>query len=191
MSKYFKFFPITQHDIQNEGQLVDLTNILRRFRFDPSVKNNAAVFHNYDIQAGDRPDTIAAKYYGDSGYAWIVLMMNEIHDPIFDWPLFNQDFDQYIKGKYGSIAVANQTVDHYRKIITQKQVKYDGTIIPERYITVDQTTYNSLSESERYAPTCYEVEEELNEAKRKIKILNKRYLPDIRDEVKGILRYGY
>jgi hypothetical protein len=191
MSKYFQFFPITQHDLQNEGQLVDLTNILRRFRFDTSVKDNAAVYHEYNIQAGDRPDTIAAKYYGDSGYAWVILMLNEIHDPIFGWPLFNQDFDNYIKGKYGSIQAATTTTDHYRKILTQKQVKFDGTIVPERYIRVDKTTYDTLSLTEKYAPTCYEVEEELNEEKRKIKILNKRYLPTIRDEVKGILRYGY
>ena len=188
MSNYFRFFPQTQHDLQNLGQKIDLTNILRRFKVDPSLIKNAAVFHNYDIQAGDRPDTIAAKYYGDSGYAWLVLMFNEIHDPIFGWPLFNYDFDQYIKGKYGSIPAAQAATDHYRKILTQKQIKYDGTIVPERWITVDETTYNSLGESERSAPTCYDVELEENEKKRKIKLLDKRYLTLVRDEVKNILR---
>jgi hypothetical protein len=190
MSKYFQFFPLTQHDLTNGGQKVWLTNILRRFKLESSVKNSLGVFHDYGIQAGDRPDTIAAKYYGDSGYAWLVLMFNEIHDPIFEWPLFNEEFNDYIKGKYGSIAAAQAQTDHYRKILSEKQVKYDGTIIPERYVRVDQTTYNSLSESVRSAPSCWDVELELNEKKRQIKILDKRYLPQIRDEVKNILRNG-
>lgn len=190
MSKYFRFFPTVQHDLQNEGQKVLLTNILRRFRVQPSLKDNSKVYHTYNIQAGDRPDTIAHKYYGDSGYYWLVLLFNEIHDPIFGWPLFNQEFDDYIKGKYGSIPAAQGLTDHYRKILTQKQVKYDGTIIPERYITVDETTYNSLGESERYAPSCYDVELELNEKKRQIQLLDKRYLSLVRDEIKNILRNG-
>ncbi len=190
MSKYFQFFPLTPHDLTNKGQQVFLTNILRRFKVESSVKNNLGVFHEYSIQAGDRPDTIAAKYYGDSGYAWVVLMFNEIHDPIFGWPLFNQEFNDFIIGKYGSIAAAQVLDDHYRKILSEKIVKFDGTIIPQRYVRVDQTTYNSLGESEREAPSCFDVELELNEEKRHIKILDKRYLPQVRDEVKNILRNG-
>lgn len=190
MSKYFRYFPTTPHDLTNVGQTVQLTNILRRFKISPEVKKNAQVFHEYDIQAGDRPDTIAAKYYGDSGYAWIVLMMNEIEDPIFDWPLFNEDFDSFIKGKYGSIPAANAVTDHYLKILSDAVVKYDGTVIPERTVRVDETTYNSLPASQRRAPTCYEAELDINEAKRKIKILDKRYLNLIKDEVRSILRNG-
>ena len=60
------------------------------------------MYNNYEIQSGDRPDTVADKFYGDSNYAWLILLYNEIDDPIFGWPLFNIDFDNYIKGKYGS-----------------------------------------------------------------------------------------
>jgi len=190
MSKYFRYFPTTQHDLTNIGQKVDLTNILRRFKIESSLKSQAQVYHEYSLQAGDRPDTIAHKYYGDSGYAWLVLMFNEIHDPIFEWPLFNTDFDDYIKGKYGSIASAQATVYEYRKVLAEKQVKYDGTIVPKRTVVIDSTTYSSLSESERESVSEYDWEVEQNELKRQIKLVDKRYVPQIRNEVKNILRNG-
>lgn len=190
MSNYFKFFPTVQHDLTNIGQRVSLTNILRRFKVDSTLKNRVGVYEEYQIQSGDRPDTIAHKYYGSSGYAWLVLMFNEKHDAIFDWPMFNTDFDSYIKGKYGSIPAATAEVHEYRKILTNQQTKTDGTIIQKRYVVVDQTTYNSLNESERESISKYDWELEQNEEKRKIKLLNKRYLSILSEEVKNILRNG-
>jgi len=63
MSNYFSYFPKTPHDLTNNGQTVQLTNLLRRFKVQSSVANRADVYYEYDIQDGDRPDTIAEKYY--------------------------------------------------------------------------------------------------------------------------------
>lgn len=190
MSNYFSYFPKIRQDLTNVGQTVELTNILRRFKVKDSVKSRTDVYYTYDIQAGDRPDTIAEKYYGDSAYAWVVLHYNDIEDPIFDWALFNQDFDNYIKGKYGSIATAQATVHEYRRILTQKQTKVDGTVVPERYVVVDRTTYDTLSFTEKQSVSKWDWEIEENEKRRKIKILDKKYLSQITGEVEDILRNG-
>ena len=239
MSKYFSFFPTTQHDLTNIGQTVQLTNILRRFTIDSAVKDNVGVFHEYTIRAGDRPDTIAYKYYGDSGFGWVVMMMNEIHDPIFGWPMFGDDFNQYIKGKYGSVPAAMSETHEYRKTITNRQTLTNGTIIPHRYVVVDNSVmsssaYSGSTEYEKgdtvvytsydeeaganktkayiyvnstaatgVAPpkeshwqvagnpiTKFEWEVEQNEAKRNIKILDKRFLNTIKNELRTILRNG-
>ena len=118
------------------------------------------------------------------------VLFNEIDDPIFGWPIFNYDFDQYIVGKYGSISSAQSTVHEYRKILTQKTVKFDGTIQDERYVVVDATTYATLGESVRQSVSKYDWEDEVNEKKRKIKILHERYLSNIRRQVQGILKDG-
>jgi hypothetical protein len=190
MSNYFSYFPKIRQDLTNVGQTVELTNILRRFKVKDSVKSRTDVYYTYDIQAGDRPDTIAEKYYGDSAYAWVVLHYNDIEDPIFDWALFNQDFDNYIKGKYGSIATAQATVHEYRQILTQQQTKVDGTVVPERYVVVDKTTYDTLSFTEKQSVSKWDWEIEENEKRRKIKILDKKYLSQITGEVEDILRNG-
>ncbi len=190
MSNYFSYFPKTQHDLTNVGQKVQLTNIMRRFKVRSSVKDNLNVYYSYDIQAGDRPDTIANKYYGSSAYAWLVLHYNDIVDPVFEWPLFGRDFEDYLKGKYGSIQTAQSTVHEYRKIVAEQQTLYDGTILPERYLVIDATAYASTSPTARRTIYKYDWEEEQNEKRRKIKLLDKKYLPQIRDEVEDILRNG-
>ena len=156
MSNYFSFFPTTPHDLTNVGQSVELTNILRRFKVKSSIIEDVRTFHDYEVQAGDRPDTVADKFYGDSSYYWLVLLFNKIHDPVFGWPLFNYDWDEFIKGKYGSIASAQATVHEYRKILTTKTVKFDGTIQDERYVVVDATTYATLGASVRQSISKYD-----------------------------------
>jgi len=190
MSNYFSFFPTTSHDLTNIGQKVELTNILRRFKVKSSVLEDTRAYYDYSIQAGERPDTVADKFYNDPSYAWLILLFNQIHDPIFEWPLFNYDWDQYIKGKYSSIASAQSTVHEYRKVLTAKTVKYDGSVIQKRYVVVDATTYATLAESARESISKYDWEEEVNDAKREIKILHQRYLPQVRNQVTSILKDG-
>ena len=190
MSEYFSYFPTIQHDLTNIGQQVTLTNVLRRFIVRSEVTERSDVFYEYDVQEGDRPDIIAEKYYGDADLAWLVLHFNTVIDPIFDFPLFGKDFEQYIKGKYGSIPEAQSTVHEYRQILNEALVKYDGTKIPERYVVVDLTTYNTLPTTSRRTIYKYDWELEENEKKRKIKILDRRYLDKVRDEVESVLRNG-
>ena len=188
MSEYFSYFPQITHDLQDEGRNQQLTNILRRFVIKSKIKDRADVYYEYDLRSGDRPDTIAEKYYGDSDLAWVVLLYNEINDPFFGWALFDQDFEEYIRGKYGSIPEAQGEVHEYRQVLNEAEVKFDGTRVPKRYVVVDETTYNSLGQGVKESISKYDYEVEENEKRRKIKILDKRYIEQIRDEVKDILR---
>jgi hypothetical protein len=195
MSNYFSYFPTTPHDISNIGQTVTLTNIMRRFKLKSKLKGMTEVYHSYDIQAGDRPDTIANKYYGSSSYDWVVLLFNDIVDPVFGWPLFNQDFDNHLKAKYQvlgnlNLEAAQTEIHEYRKILIEGKVLYDGTIIKERYVVVDKETYDLTTPLKR--KTIYKIDYEIekNDEKRKIKLLDKQYLPKLRAEVELILRDG-
>jgi hypothetical protein len=190
MSNYFSYFPKTTHDLTNNGESVSLTNIMRRFKIKSAIKSNTQVFHNYDIQEGDRPDIIAHKYYGSSNYAWVVLHYNDIVDPVFGWPLFSKDLDRYIVSKYGSIEIALSTIHEYRKILTKAKMNLNGDKTNERYVVVDKATYDMTVPAERKTLYKYDYEQELQEKKSKIKLLDKRYLPKLRDEVENILRVG-
>ena len=190
MSNYFSYFPTTPHDLTNDGQKVELTNLLRRFKVRSNVKSRTDTYHKYTIQPGDRPDIIAEKYYGSSALAWVVLHFNDIIDPVFDWPLFHEDFDNYIKGKYGSVPAAKAEVHEYRQILNNATVKNDGTRIPKRTVVVDSTTYNSLGSDVKESIDKYSYELELNDKKRRIKLLDRQYLKQLQEEVKTILKNG-
>ena len=190
MSNYFQNFPTTPHDLTNEGQTVQLTNLLRRFKVRSNVKDRLDTYTRYTIKPGDRPDTLAEKFYGSSALAWVILHYNDIIDPVWDWPKFHQDFDNYIKGKYGSIPEAKAEVHEYRRILNNATVKNDGTRIGKRTLVVDSTTYSSLSPTVRESIDKYTYELELNEKKRRIKILDRQYLTQLQEEVKTILKTG-
>jgi hypothetical protein len=201
MSNYFSYFPKTSHDLTNSGHNVQLTNLLRRFIIPTSISSRAGVYYDYDIQEGDRPDTIAEKYYGNANYAWLVLHFNNISDVHFDWPLSSVDFERYIAGKYGSIAAAQARVEEYRiylnriengsKVPATSVVLYDGTVVEERVVVVDESTYNATASNyQKAAVTSYDYEIEKNESRRAIRLLDKRYLSTVRDQVEDILRNG-
>ena len=188
MSNYFSFFPTIQHDLKDESKRTELTNILRRFRVVPKVKSTVSVYYDYEVQEGDRPDTIAEKYYGDANLSWIVLHYNDIIDPYYDWPLFGRDFTQYIISKYGSVTNATSTVKHYYKILAEENMLFNGVKLAREEIRIDLKTYNSLAPASRRAETQYEYEETENDKKRRIKLLDNRYANQLIKEISSVLR---
>ena len=185
---YFEPFPTVSYDLQKNGNSVEVTDLFKRFKVLDVFKDQYAVYYNYSIKDGERPDVIAAKYYEDPSLDWIILLTNNIVDPQFDWPLDRKSFENFIIKKYGSLATAREQTHHYEQITQQQSVLFDGTIVPEEYFEIDLTTYNSLSSSEKRIVTSYEYEERINEAKRDIKLLSEEYVFDLINQVKDVFK---
>lgn len=187
MAFYFDYFPTVNYDIKKNNKFELLTNITVRFKFKDLALTRNNIFFDYVVREGQRPDTLAFDFYGDSTLDWIVLLCNNIVDPIFDWPMDERTLTNYIKNKYTSIQSAKSTIHSYEKILNYQSITKDGTIIPERYLEVDETTYNSLSSNRRIVYK-YNYEERLNEQKRHIKLINSNNVEDIVNEVSNILK---
>ena len=188
MSNYFSYFPTVKHDLKQDGSIVTVTNILKRFKIHDDVREQTEIFYPYQLQDGDRPDVVAEKYYGNANYAWLVLFSNNIVDPVKEWPLYGTDFTNYLKSKYGSIELANTTTKKRYKVLSAAFKKIDGTVIPKRRVEIDETTFNTLSEADKEFQTAYEYEVEVNDDKRKIHLIDVAYLSIITDQVENILR---
>ena len=187
MSKFFTYFPLIEYDIEKNNIKNIVTNIIRRFRIRPDALINGAVFYDYEVQEGDRPDTIAAKFYGDANLAWLVLYYNSMTNAHYDFPLTNHEFEDYLISKYGSVDLAQSTVHHYEQIISAETYVAEGDITnPERVIIVDLTTYTSLGIGNRRIVYAYDYELDLNDDKRVIKLLSPRYVNQVLDEAKKV-----
>jgi|15BtaG_2_1085339.scaffolds.fasta_scaffold03810_5 hypothetical protein len=101
---YFEKFPYIQYkNFQNlENASVLSTNILKRIAFTDSLKENTSYFVDYTIKDGETPESIAHDFYGDVGLYWVVLLLNDIINPYYDWPMDMNTLDDYISKKYPS-----------------------------------------------------------------------------------------
>ena len=186
MAEYFSPFPKVTYDIKKNNKPLMLTNITVRFKLKQALQSKNVVYYRYEIQDGDRPDVIADIYYKDSTLDWLVLLVNEVIDPLFEWPLDLRSFENYVQKKYGSLSVAKAGVHHYEKILNSQSKLYDGTIVPERTVIVDETTYNNITDGMRRSISNYDYETDLNDSRRVINLLDRVYVPDVLSAVKGI-----
>jgi hypothetical protein len=99
---YFEKFPYIEYkNFQNlENASVLSTNILKRIAFTDSLKANTSYFTDYTIKDGESPESIAHDFYGDVGLYWVVLLLNDIINPYYDWPMDMNTLDDYISKKY-------------------------------------------------------------------------------------------
>ena len=173
---YFSDFP------QIEYQAKIARSIMARPRIASSLLSNPAAIYSYTVNNDLRPDQVAHLYYGDSELLWLIFLANNIVDPYYGWPLTQNAFQDFIISKYGTIATAKSTIKHYRyqekdkatdeiwktkEIITKETYDLNGTFGTLRNITNAQL--------QRYqAVTAFIYEEELNESKRVIKVIDRR-----------------
>ena len=167
---YFSNFPLTVYNLNNSNRndFKIVTDITKRFTIKDILGNySASSFFEYYIEDGQRPDIIASIYYEDERLDWLVLLINEVYDPYFEWPMKADDFNQYIISRYGSIPNAYQTVHHYEQILNiQERVPTNNgnfISIPERTLIIDHDTYVGLAAYERKLVSVYDYEFDKNE----------------------------
>ena len=185
MSEFFQHYPQINYDITGIKPIKTKTviNIMVKAKIKNILQDDIVNYFPYSIPESERPDITAFKVYGDVKYTWLIFLINEIHDPLFDWPLNSREFGSYVKNKYGTLAAAKNTIHHYEQIV-RTRVEATGTTeaIPEARIEVDVTTYNALDIAVRTIVYCFDWEIDRNEAKRDIKLIDRRYVADILSE---------
>ena len=182
MSEFFQHYPQINYDISGlkPAKTKSAINIMVRSKIKSMVLDNIVAYFPYTIPEAERPDVTAYKEYGDVKYTWLIFLINDIHDPIYQWPLNAREFGAYIKNKYGTLSYAQSTVHHYEQTIRER-VEATGTSEPfsKATIEVDLTTYNTLAAGSRRIVYYYDWETERNEDKRNIKLIDRNHVSDI------------
>ena len=193
MSEYFSNYPKIAYDITGTNNTnPDFTvavNLMVRNKIRDAVESDITIFCPYIVSEGMRPDVLAYQYYGDTQYTWSVLLVNNIIDPYWEWPLSYKDFRGYIITKYGSVEKSQTTVHQYLKQ-ARARVESSGTSdpIPVYNLEVDYQTYSSTNIEERSIVYKYEYEQDLNEARREIQLIDVNYIASVQDEIRRLFR---
>jgi hypothetical protein len=158
---YFANFPLIPYDSVGDGNFKVVTNLLKRVAVRAKVRTNTALYDTYDVKDGETPEILADKLYKDAELHWVILLVNDITDRYHQWPQNTNQFIAYINDKYSNVDAT-----HHYEI---SQVSGDTTIKID--IGTDNTEHSGAS-----VVTNYEYEEDLQDKKRKIRLLDPRYL---------------
>ena len=182
MANYFRNIPKVGYDIYGTepNKYRNVTNIMKRISFKPSIIEDISDYYPYRVKDGERLDILSFQKYGTVAYAYLIMLINDIYDPLFDWPLSSQQFEKYLTNKYGRVSAAMGTTKYYYQII-RAEVARTGISerIPAVKFIVDQTTYDALGTGDRSTQSQYEWEDELNDNKRDIKLIDASLIKDI------------
>ena len=177
---YFSNIPKILYQDRNTDTYKLVTNLLRRVKIRAKVKENAVLLDTYDVKDGETPEIIAHKYYGDSEYHWIVLLVNDITDVYHQWPMRYSQFLQFVNDKYSD----PYGVHHYE--IAQSSGDTTKTI--EVYNNSALYTGDTDFYSNATTITNIEYEENLQNDRRKIRLLDPRYVPQFVEEFEELLK---
>ena len=127
MANYFRNIPKVKYDIfgTEPNKYRNVTNIMKRISFKPAVIEDISDYYPYRVKDGERPDIISHQKYGTVAYAYLIMLINDIYDPLFDWPLDSQQFERYLTNKYGSVSTAMGETKYIIKLFVQKLQKQE------------------------------------------------------------------
>jgi hypothetical protein len=122
VKNYFEYFP----KVNFLGrQLVDLT---RRATFLRDIKDDYRLVGFYKVKGGETPWGLAHDFYGSEEYDWIILGLNDMVNPLFDWCLSQVELDRLIALKYP--GETRYDIHHY---VFEDRVYYEPVIFEQRW----------------------------------------------------------
>lgn len=195
---YFGYFPTIPYEtFDGSGKYKITTDIFRRVRATLQARTDKTIYYNYQVTDGERPEHVAYKYYGEAKYHWVLLLMNEVRDPQWQWPLDSFSFEKFIEKKYGSVETASTELSHYETLELRAPVNgygYNaGDLILPAGIETTQTSYSyggGSWSSTSYRKPIYKLalETTLNDNRRNVTLLRRNLLGEFLDEFESLVQ---
>ena len=134
---YFSIVPNIAYDEKpikypfSESDFVVAKNFFRRYKVSDDIFSSAVYFTKFSIPDGMRPDAVALKAYGNEFYDWIVLLVNNMVNAQYDWPMNNYEIYKILEEEYDD---PYSEINHYE--IKEAIGPYSAGL------HVDETFYN-------------------------------------------------
>ena len=174
---YFNKFPLMVYDIKGNNNFKLLPDILKRVKMRSGLSASRFVFDKYNVKEGENPEDVAFKYYGDAQFHWVVLMVNDITDRYYEWPMTEPDFADFLTDKYG--AGSEDAIHHYELAQTS-----GATSSPDNSHMLEVN-----SDTDNATPiTNSQFEERKQDDLRQIRLLDERYLDAFTEEFFALIK---
>ena len=199
MSNYFSQLPDFEYisrinERQSNSDFIKVKNLFRRALIREDIFSDIMSFTKYKIDGDERPDAVAYKIYGDEDLDWVILAANNIINVRNEWPMTQNDFNNYLNEKYGVTGAVDE-IKHYETIKVEdskgKVFIPKGKIVDSTFKTTftDSGTGMVITVSPVEGISYRTYEERLQDDRRNINILESRYLAQVMDDMETVLDY--
>lgn len=196
---FFDDFPSITYSLDDGKSIQIVTDILRRVILSKELKSNSSFFEEYEVLQGETPEDVSYRFYGTQRLHWIVLMVNDILNPRFEWPLTGEQMFRQVEKIYGETSsvyspnraknIKGYVVETYFLLTEDSTHKnpvrlcYETTEINETKQPIEYAESDTIADFE----SNYEVEVINNENYRTLKILKAEVVSDIIREYKKLI----
>jgi hypothetical protein len=149
---FFDDFPQIAYSLDNGKSVQIITDILRRVVLSKEFKTNAAFFEEYEVLEGETPEDVSYRFYGTQRLHWLILMVNDIINPRFQWPLTGDQMYRQVERIY------NEKASVYS---INRAKNLNGYVVDTFFLLTEDSTHKNP------VRLCYETEDE-NETKEPI-----------------------
>ena len=190
---YFRELPNINYisllkDKSRNDERILVKNIFKRAKLRTDVDQAITAFEFYEITENMRPDVVAQNIYGDPELDWVILITNNITNIRDQWPLSNNDLNEYMVEKYGVTGLSN--VHHYE---TTEMKDAEGRKVLDAGLQVDENFTFQVGDK-TYTPvqqvTNQQYEMDRNEEKRRIKILKSEFVSVFISDLRNAMKYS-
>ena len=152
-------------------------NIWRRAEILREYKSSLAMFDEYIVQNGEKPEDIALKFYENPFYNWTLLVINDIINFHEQWPRSTRQLQEYCAAKYDNPSATKDYITTEVKKGTNLIVPA-GKVVPSTF----QITYYDGSTTITANPVAsrsfYQFEESVNAEKERIQLVKPEFIED-------------
>jgi hypothetical protein len=186
----------TLDDYDSEQVVVD---IFKRVVLSKEFKENTSYYFEYEVLHGETPEELSYRFYGTQNLHWLILMVNNVIDPRFEWPLSEENLFKVVSDKYGD----DKNVFTINRALNAKGYQVETFFVlgeesthkdPIRILFEDNDpdsintpiayqTSNTIVQFE----SNFEIEQNKNESYRMVRIMKPDFVQDVLTNFKTII----
>jgi len=195
----FQDFPRIAYTLDDYGSEQVVVDIFKRVIFSKEYKENSAYYEEYEVLHGETPEEVSYRFYGTQALHWLILMINDIVDPRFEWPVSEENLLKAVADRYGgeqnTFTINKAKNKEGYQVETFFLLSEESTHNDPVRILFESNDINSINTPIEYADSPditdyvsnYEVEEIKNENYRNIKILKSEFVQEILSNYKTLI----
>ena len=152
-------------------------NIWRRAAVLREYKASVAMFNEYIVQDGEKPEDITLRLYKNPFYNWVLLVINDITNYHEQWPRSSQQLQEYCNSKYDNpLATKDYITTEVKK--GNDIIVPAGKVVPSTYQVVYYDGNAVVTANPVVSRSFYQFEEQKNSEKERIQLVKPEYVED-------------